>query len=138
MLDYRKNYEFLWKLETKLDLNIFFGPQFFTISRRQCNLGKKTRANPHRNVVDYDDNVPEVNRKIRAQRIRSLELMLRQISNYAPIIARNNIVFNSKTLNDIWQDIRLHYGFQSTGAHFLDFVNIRYSLMNDQRTCFGE
>lgn len=88
--------------------------------------------------MDYDDNVPEVNRKIRAQRIRSLELMLRQISNYAPIIARNNIVFNSKTLNDIWQDIRLHYGFQSTGAHFLDFVNIRYSLMNDQRTCFGE
>jgi hypothetical protein len=25
----------------------------------------------------------------------------------------------------IWQAIRAHYGFQSTGAHFLDFNNIR-------------
>ena len=31
----------------------------------------------------------------------------------------------------IWQAIRAHYGFQSTGAHFLDFSNIR--LEPDER-----
>jgi hypothetical protein len=51
--------------------------------------------------------------------------MLGQIANYTPIIARNTIVNNSTTLRDIWQIIRLHYGFQSTGAHFLDFCNIK-------------
>ena len=28
-------------------------------------------------------------------------------------------------MNSIWQAIRLHYGFQSTGAHFIDFNNIK-------------
>jgi hypothetical protein len=28
-------------------------------------------------------------------------------------------------MRTIWQAIRAHYGFQSTGAHFLDFNNIR-------------
>ena len=45
--------------------------------------------------------------------------------NYTPIISRNTIVNNSTTLREIWQTIRLHYSFQSTGAHFLDIVNIR-------------
>ena len=28
-------------------------------------------------------------------------------------------------MTSIWQAIRLHYGFQTTGAHFLDFHNIK-------------
>ena len=27
-------------------------------------------------------------------------------------------------MTTIWQSIRAHYGFQSTGAHFLDFNDI--------------
>ena len=80
---------------------------------------KKTRTNSHRNFVDDGDDVPEANRKTRSQNVRTLELMLGQIANYTPIIS-NSIVHNSTTLRDIWQTIRLHYGFQSTGAHFLD------------------
>ena len=51
--------------------------------------------------------------------------MLGQIDNYCPTISRNSIIRNSISLADIWQTIRLHYGFQSTGAQFLDFTDLR-------------
>ena len=57
--------------------------------------------------------------------------MLGQVANYCPVISRNIIVKNSTSVNGIWQAIRAHYGFQSTGAHFMDFNNIR--LEPDQR-----
>ena len=53
-----------------------------------------------------------------------LELRLGQIANYCPVISRNTIVKTSTSMSSIWQAIRLHLGFQSTGAHFLDFNNI--------------
>ena len=40
------------------------------------------------------------------------------------MVSRNSIVKSSTSLNDIWQKIRQHYGFQSTGAHFLDLASI--------------
>jgi hypothetical protein len=46
-------------------------------------------------------------------------MLLGQIANYAPIISRNTIVKNSVSIDSIWQAIRLHYGFQTSGAHFL-------------------
>ena len=57
--------------------------------------------------------------------------MLGQISNYCPVISRNVIVKNSTSLEQIWQSIRLHFGFQSSGAHFLDFNEI--TLRQDER-----
>ena len=54
-----------------------------------------------------------------------LELMLGQIANYCPVISRQTIVRNSTSIDSIWQAIRLHYGFQSTGAHFIDFAAIK-------------
>ncbi|CAG2248992.1 unnamed protein product [Mytilus edulis] len=70
--------------------------------------------------------VPEANRKTREQKVSMLELMLGQIANYCPIISRNTIVKNSTSIDNIWQTIRLHYGFQITGAHFVDFDAIHY------------
>jgi len=60
-----------------------------------------------------------------------LELMLGQIANYCPIISRNTIVKNSTCIGDIWQTIRLHFGFQTTGGHFLDLDDIH--LNPDER-----
>ena len=54
-----------------------------------------------------------------------VELMLGQIANYCPIISRNTIVKNSASIEIIWNAIRLHFGFQATGAHFVDFDNIK-------------
>ena len=61
-----------------------------------------------------------------------LDLMLGQIANFCPVISRNTIAKNATTsVSGIWQTIRLHYGFQSTGAHFLDFGDIH--LQADER-----
>ena len=35
------------------------------------------------------------------------------------------MVKNSTSMINIWQAICLHYDFQSTGAHFTDFNNIK-------------
>ena len=57
-----------------------------------------------------------------------LELILGQIANYCPIISRNTIVKNSTCIGDISQTIRLHFGFQTTGGHFLDLDDIHLKL----------
>ena len=84
---------------------------------------KKTAARPHRGFTDDGDvyavylkTGAKPQDKINAQ----IELMLGQIANYCPVISRSSILKNSTSLNDIWQLIRQHYGFQSSGAHFLD------------------
>ena len=68
--------------------------------------------------------VPKAKHHTAAQKVTHLELMLGQIANYCPVISRNTIVKNSTSMTTIWQSIRAHYGFQSTGAHFLDFNDI--------------
>ncbi|CAC5413942.1 unnamed protein product [Mytilus coruscus] len=87
---------------------------------------KKTNANPLRGIADDGEEVAEANRRTAAQKCTHLDLMLGQIANYCPIILRNTILVikNSTSINSIWQSIRLHYGFQSTGGHFLDFNSI--------------
>ena len=85
--------------------------------------GKKTKANPLRGFTD-DGDVAEANRLTVAQKVNFLELMVRQIANYLPIIARSNLVKNSTSIQSIWNTIRQHFGFQITGAHFIDFADI--------------
>ena len=53
-----------------------------------------------------------------------LELMPGQIANYCPVISRNTIVKNSTSMGSIWYAIRLHFGFEATGVHFLHFSEI--------------
>lgn len=92
---------------------------------------RKTAVNPNRGLQADGDNIPEARRRTAAQKNAQLELMLGQIANYCSIIARNSIIKSSPSLNDIWQKIRQHYGFQSTGAHFLDLADIK-SLPNEK------
>ena len=40
------------------------------------------------------------------------------------LTSRSSIVKNSTSISSVWQAIRAHYDFQSTGARFLDFSNI--------------
>lgn len=89
--------------------------------------GRKTSNTPLRGFTDD----PGDGGRTAAQKVAQLELLLGQIANYCPVIARNTIVKNSTSINNIWQSIRLHYGFQSTGGHFLDLNNIK--LENDER-----
>jgi len=40
------------------------------------------------------------------------------------IISRNTLVKNSTSIQSIWNTTRQHFGFQITGAHFIDFAEI--------------
>ena len=86
---------------------------------------KKSTANPTRGLANDPETVPEASRKTAVQKVIQLELMLGQIANYCPVIARNSITKTATSVNQIWQLIRQHYGFQSTGSHFLDLASIR-------------
>ena len=86
--------------------------------------GKKTKAEPLRGFTDDGEDVTEANRQTAQQKVNFLELMLGQIANYCPIIARNTLVKNSTSIQSIWNTIRQHFGFQITGAHFIDFADI--------------
>ena len=90
---------------------------------------KKTRAAPLRGLTDDPEGTP--NQRTAAQKAAHLDLMLGQIANFCPVISRNTITKNSTSIESIWQAIRAHYGFQSTGAHFIDLINI--SLKADER-----
>ena len=79
---------------------------------------KKTKANANRGFTDTAGGLTA------AEKAENLELMLEQLANYCTIISRKTIVDNSTSMGQIWQAIRVHFGFQASGAHFLDFSTI--------------
>ena len=111
-----------WRQNLQYTLSL--DPNFAPFLLEGCQWGKKTKTSPLRGFEDDTDAIPEARRKTAQQKVTMLELMLGQIANYCPVISRNTVIRNSTSINSIWQVIRLHYGFQSTGAHFLDFADI--------------
>lgn len=109
-----------------LSLDTNFAPFLITGATWQ----KKLRTNPMRGLQN-DPDMTVRGARTGAQKVAHLELMLGQIANFCPIISRNTIIKNSVSLDQIWQAIRAHFGFQSSGAHFLDLVNIK--LKPDER-----
>ena len=87
---------------------------------------KKIRTNPRRGFTD--DATGSRNGRTAAQKVAHLDLMLGQIANFCPVISRSTITKNSTSIDNIWQSIRAHYGFQSTGAHFIDLMNIKLKV----------
>ena len=101
------------------------GPKFAHFLLDETTWRRKTSANPTRGFEDDGETVPETSRRTAAQKVTHLELMLGQIANLCPVVSQNTIVKNSVSMQSIWQAIRAHFGFQSTGTRFLDFNNIR-------------
>ena len=111
-----------WRQNLQYTLSL--DPNFASFLVEGASWLKKSSTTPLRGFADDGDNIPEVSRRTAAQKSTHLELMLGQIAKYCPIFSRNTIVKNSTPVNQIWQAIRLHCGFQSSGSHFLDFNNI--------------
>ena len=88
-------------------------------------LEEKNKNNQTRGFLNDTDTAPASSRHTAAQKVAQLELMLGQIASYCPVISRNTIVKISTSVDNIWQSIRTHYGFQSTGGHFLDLADIK-------------
>ena len=99
-------------------------PNFANFLLEEATWQRKTNTNPTRGFEDDGEDVPRANRRTAAQKVTHLELMLGQIANLCPVVSQNTIVKNSASMQSIWQAVRAHFGFQSTGAHFLDFNNI--------------
>ena len=85
---------------------------------------KKSPGSHRRGLQDDPESAPQASRRTAQQKCTHLELILGEIANYCPVISCNTIVKNSTSMSFIWQAIHLHFGFQSTDAHFLDFNNI--------------
>ena len=101
-------------------------PNFADFLRDDATWLKKSATNPTRGLEADAAPIPADARRTAAQKCTHLELMLGQIANWAPVISRNSTVKQAKSVKDIWQKLREHYGFQSTGAHFLELANIGF------------
>lgn len=86
---------------------------------------KKDKKFPTRGLSDDGPDIPQAYNKTAAQKVALLDLMLGQIANYAPVVSRNTIIKKCISLEAIWETIRAHYHFQSTGARFLDFAQLK-------------
>ena len=116
-----------WRQNLQYTLSL--DPNFATFLLEESTWLCKTSAAPLRGLENGGEDIPTATWRTAAQKLTHLELMLGQIANYCPVIARITIVKNSTSIRGIWQAIRAHYGFQST--HFLDFNDIR--LEPDER-----
>ena len=89
-----------WKqnLLYKLSLNSNFAP-FLTDG---VTWLKKTKAQLLRGLESDGETVPLSRRLTARRKVNFLELMLRQIANYCPIISRSTLVKNSTFLEFIW------------------------------------
>ena len=124
-----------WQLTTNETLNSFKNWKenlVYTLSLDQSfapylkdgvTWGKLTSSTPSRGFTD--DATTAANAKTKEEKCTTLNLMLGQIANYATVISRNQIIKNSVSLNDIWDKIRQHYGFHTTGSRFLDLANVK-------------
>ncbi len=118
-----------WKqnLQYVLSLDPNFAPFLIT----GASWEKKGRGNYTRGLVDDPPDIAQAQRGTAVQKVTHLELMLGQIANYCPIISRKTITHNSTSVDNIWQTIRAHFGFQSTGAHFLNLAD--FKLEHEER-----
>ena len=103
-----------WKQNLLYTLSL--DPLFAPFLVEGATWTKKSKNNVLRGFRDDGDNLPAARRRNAQQKVSHLELMLGQIANYCPVISRNTIVKNSISIDSIWQAIRLHYEFQTTGA----------------------
>lgn len=124
-----------WQLTTNETLNSFknwkenlvytlsLDKSFAPFLKDNVTWLKHSTASPTRGFTD--DAADTANRQTGTEKCATLNLMLGQIANYATIISRNQIIKGSTSLNDIWDRIRQHYGFHTTGSRFLDLSTIR-------------
>lgn len=115
-----------WKQNLMYTLDPTFAP--FLVTGTMWN--KKTRAKPL--WAFTNELASTTNACIAAQKVAQLELMLGEIANFCPVMSRNTIRKNSTSINNIWQSIQTHKGFQSTGAHFVDLTISRSKQTNNK------
>ncbi len=115
-----------WRQNLQYTLSL--DPNFAAFLVDDSTWEKRTNANPLRGFTDDADGTP--NARTAAQKATHLELMLGQKANFCSIVSRNTIVKNATSIKNMWQSIRLHYGFQSSGALSLTLTISGFSMMS--------
>ena len=113
-----------WQQNLKYTLSL--DPNFAQFLVEGVQWLKKTRAAPLCGFQDDGEPIPAAQCRTAQQKVTQLQLMLDQVANYCLVISRSSVVKNSPSIDSIWQAIRTHYGFQSTSAHFIDFIDIMF------------
>lgn len=95
-------------------------------------FGKKSRSHPCRGFTDdtktekneADEDVVTVTVS-KEDKCFTVDLMLDQIANFAPLIPRNDITRDSGSLKEVWSKIRLYHNLEKSGALMNDCFNIQ-------------
>ena len=83
---------------------------------------QKSGKAPNRGMVDDADGTE--NKQTAVEKCTILNMMLEGIANWCQYISRTFIIKQTTCLDDVWRNIREHYGFLCTGGHFLDICAI--------------
>ena len=104
--------------------NLVQDAKFAKFLDKDVTWEKQTSANPYRGLEDDTTG----DKQTRVQKSTTLDMLLGQIASFCPVLARNIIVKKSTSLESVWQKIREHYGFLSTGSHFLELSNFKLEV----------
>ena len=114
-----------WKQNQMFNLSLC--PNFARFLVDDVTWQKTISGTEHRGFInDADPIFAQADRLTAQQKVSYVNIMLEQIACYCPVISRNSIKNDSTSISSVWQMIRAHYGFQQSGAHFLDFSEIHY------------
>ena len=106
-------------------------------------FGRKTRSKPTRDLEDdtkterVDDRDVTTIVKCKEDKCVEIDWMLDQIANYARPVPRYDITRDSKSLNEVWQKIRLHYNKQHSGSLLNDVFNVKRKLNETPQALFA-
>ena len=124
-----------WQLTTNETINTFknwkenlvytlsLDKAFAPFMKTGVTWTKYSSVSPHRGFTDDDNSV--AGGQTKEEKCATLTLLLGQIANYANIVSRNQIIRQSTSLNDIWDNLRQYYGFHTTGSRFLDLCEVK-------------
>ena len=113
-----------WKQNQMFNLSLC--PNFARFLGDDVTWQKTRSGTAHRGFTNDGAPIEQADRLSAQQKVNYVNIMLEQIACYCPVISRNSIKDDSTSISSVWQMIRAHYGFQQSGAHFLDFSEIHY------------
>ena len=88
-----------------------------------ADLGKwQSSAVENRGYTNDDGDVAENIRMTAVQKQTYLKVLLGSISTFAPVISNKFITDQATSINEIFEKLRGHYGFRSTGGRMLELA----------------
>ena len=138
-----------WKSTVIYGLRL--NPDFVPYLHEGVIFGRKSRTQPSRELDDefrketytvtVSGNDTQRERTVLVQskedKAAVVDLLLDQVANYAPVIPRNDIIKDAKSLNEVWVKIKQYYNIQPSGSLLNDVWNIRREFEETPQALFA-